>query len=164
MKIQKKFQGTIPENKIMDTYSSSNTDTYSCNYINSQISCIEGRVYSGQSVAKDTLATIQYKPTNTRGTGISLTNGVITINDDNIRIISINAGTQNTNWSNGSISMYVFVNGANRATNVVINTINGILNATIPVLKGDQIEIKINNTVATKLENSAWSYLNVLAM
>lgn len=35
MKIQKKFQGTIPENKIMDAYSESNTDTYSCNYINS---------------------------------------------------------------------------------------------------------------------------------
>lgn len=34
MKIQKKFQGTIPENKIMDTYSSSNTDTYSCNQVN----------------------------------------------------------------------------------------------------------------------------------
>ena len=34
MKIRKAFQGTIPENKIMDTYSSSNTDTYSCNQVN----------------------------------------------------------------------------------------------------------------------------------
>lgn len=34
MKIRKAFQGTIPENKILDTYSESNTDTYSCNYIN----------------------------------------------------------------------------------------------------------------------------------
>ena len=34
MKIQKKFQGTIPENKILDTYSESQTDTYSCNKIN----------------------------------------------------------------------------------------------------------------------------------
>ena len=34
MKIQKKFQGTIPDNKIMDTYSPSNTDTYSCNQVN----------------------------------------------------------------------------------------------------------------------------------
>lgn len=37
MKIQKKFQGAIPENKIMDAYSSSNTDTYSCNYVNNKI-------------------------------------------------------------------------------------------------------------------------------
>lgn len=34
MRIKKKFQGTIPENKILDTYSSSNTDTYSCNQVN----------------------------------------------------------------------------------------------------------------------------------
>lgn len=34
MKIRKAFQGTIPENKILDTYSESKTDTYSCNQIN----------------------------------------------------------------------------------------------------------------------------------
>ena len=32
--IRKAFQGTIPENKILDTYSESSTDTYSCNYVN----------------------------------------------------------------------------------------------------------------------------------
>lgn len=34
MKIRKAFQGTVPENKILDTYSTSQTDTYSCNYVN----------------------------------------------------------------------------------------------------------------------------------
>lgn len=34
MKIKKKYQGTVPENKILDTHSQSNTDTYSCNYVN----------------------------------------------------------------------------------------------------------------------------------
>lgn len=34
MKIQKKYQGTVPENRILDIYNTSNTDTYSCNYIN----------------------------------------------------------------------------------------------------------------------------------
>lgn len=34
MKIRKSFQGTIPENKIMDTLNNSQTDTYSCRYIN----------------------------------------------------------------------------------------------------------------------------------
>ena len=34
MKIRKTFQGTIPENKILDTYSTSQTDTYSCNQVN----------------------------------------------------------------------------------------------------------------------------------
>ena len=35
MKIRKAFQGTVPDNKILDTYSTSQTDTYSCNYVNS---------------------------------------------------------------------------------------------------------------------------------
>ena len=34
MKIRKAFQGTIPENKILDTYSESKTDAYSCNQSN----------------------------------------------------------------------------------------------------------------------------------
>lgn len=34
MKIKKMFQGTVPENKILNAYSDSQTDTYSCDYIN----------------------------------------------------------------------------------------------------------------------------------
>ena len=34
MKIKKMFQGEIPENKIMSGYSDSQTDTYSCDYVN----------------------------------------------------------------------------------------------------------------------------------
>lgn len=34
MRIQKKFQGTVPENKILNTSSISETDTYSCKKIN----------------------------------------------------------------------------------------------------------------------------------
>lgn len=37
MKIRKAFQGTIPDNKILDTYSTSQTDTYSCNLVNNLI-------------------------------------------------------------------------------------------------------------------------------
>lgn len=33
MKIQKTFQGSVPENKILNTDSNSQTDTYSCDYI-----------------------------------------------------------------------------------------------------------------------------------
>lgn len=34
MKIIKKYQGTVPSNKILGTKTNSNTDTYNCNYIN----------------------------------------------------------------------------------------------------------------------------------
>lgn len=34
MRIKKMFQGQLPENKIVNTKSNSQTDTYSCDYIN----------------------------------------------------------------------------------------------------------------------------------
>ena len=34
MKIKKTFQGSVPENKILNTKSNSQTDVYSCDYIN----------------------------------------------------------------------------------------------------------------------------------
>lgn len=34
MKIKKTFQGSLPENKILNTQSNSQTDTYSCDYLN----------------------------------------------------------------------------------------------------------------------------------
>lgn len=37
MKIKKTFQGTVPENKILNTYSNSKTDVYSCDYINNSV-------------------------------------------------------------------------------------------------------------------------------
>lgn len=37
MKIKKTFQGQLPENKILNTESSSQTDTYSCDYINEKV-------------------------------------------------------------------------------------------------------------------------------
>lgn len=40
MKIKKTFQGIIPENKILNSESTSETDTYSCNYINTIVETI----------------------------------------------------------------------------------------------------------------------------
>lgn len=37
MKIEKIFQGQIPENKIMNDYTETNTDAYSCEYINNTL-------------------------------------------------------------------------------------------------------------------------------
>lgn len=34
MRVKKMFQGKVPENKILSTYSDSQTDTYSCDYTN----------------------------------------------------------------------------------------------------------------------------------
>lgn len=44
MRIQKKFQGTVPKNKILDTYSESQTDTYSCKTINDLVGAGGGSI------------------------------------------------------------------------------------------------------------------------
>lgn len=46
MKIKKMFQGEIPENKIMSAYSDSQTDSYSCDYINTELKKIKENVFS----------------------------------------------------------------------------------------------------------------------
>lgn len=46
MKIKKMYQGTVPDNKILNTYSTSQTDTYSCNYINT----VASEIYSTSEV------------------------------------------------------------------------------------------------------------------
>ena len=40
MQIRKVFQGEIPENKIINGYTESNTDAYSCEYVNEKLNTI----------------------------------------------------------------------------------------------------------------------------
>ena len=50
MKIKKMYQGTAPENKILNTQSDSQTNVYSCNYINNLNTIIfEGNLMGGES-------------------------------------------------------------------------------------------------------------------
>ncbi len=51
MKIRKKFQGVLPEHKILDTISSSQTDTYSCRKINELVANAGGGGGTGGSGA-----------------------------------------------------------------------------------------------------------------
>lgn len=62
MKIKKMYQGTAPENKILNTHSNSQTDVYSCDYINklnnySTEEQIIGTWTDGKSVYKKTIET-----------------------------------------------------------------------------------------------------------
>lgn len=47
MKIKKMYQGVIPANKIMNTRSESNSDTYSCDYLNKNSSSGGNKFYPG---------------------------------------------------------------------------------------------------------------------
>ena len=94
MRIKKMYQGTVPENKILDTYSTSATDTYSCNYVNGleTYSIDETRIgtwIDGKPIYRKVVARNQ---TISNGTTIS-TSG-LSINEI-IKIKSINKDSNN---------------------------------------------------------------------
>lgn len=86
MRIKKMYQGTVPENKILDTYSTSATDTYSCNYVNGL------ETYSTNETRIGTW--IDGKPIYRKAyTGTTTSSGLKTIidstlNDSNIKVIN----------------------------------------------------------------------------
>ena len=56
MRIKKMYQGTVPENKILNTYSDSQTDVYSSDYINKNVltpsNCADYVVEQGENYIK----------------------------------------------------------------------------------------------------------------
>lgn len=59
MKIRKIFQGTVPEHKILDTTSTSQTDTYSCRKINELVANAGGGT-GGSGVSVDQIFPVGY--------------------------------------------------------------------------------------------------------
>lgn len=55
MRIRKKFQGVLPEHRILDTISSSQTDTYSCRKINELVANAGGTGGGGTTSPSDIL-------------------------------------------------------------------------------------------------------------
>lgn len=84
MRIRKTFQGQLPENKIVNTYSTSQTDTYSCNYLN-------GIVESGSNAYGDYIKYID-------GTMICVREVTMTINITTAWG-ALYVGEDNTQWN-----------------------------------------------------------------
>lgn len=60
MKIKKMYQGTVPENKILNTYSDSQTDVYACNFINGEILYDDEAGTNGAITLADDLKNYRY--------------------------------------------------------------------------------------------------------
>lgn len=56
MRIKRKFQGLIPAGKILDMFSKSKVDTYSCNKINEEISNNTKQSFAQMSAASEVVA------------------------------------------------------------------------------------------------------------
>lgn len=160
MKIKKMYQGTVPENKILDTYSNSATDTYSCNYVNliGKTITMNSSGGSSQSLSVNTLT----KVTNTTNEyfnqftndEITYSNGEYTINSDNIHTVLVNtqlffqssANTQCYIQKNNVPEMQSGLNNGKHAATFILN-----------VQKNDKISIatyvEANNSLRADQHN-----------
>ncbi len=95
MKIIKKYQGEVPDNKIMNTDSSSQTDTFSCNYMKNN--------FSGKNtITKNLLAS----PLQSNGnTGVSAS---LSDNRDNYDIIFVRVTANQSQTEAITIPFYIW--------------------------------------------------------
>lgn len=96
MKIRKAFQGTIPENKILDTYSTSQTDTYSCNYVNSKLNYSTDETVVGKWIDNKPLYRKVFKITNTNNPDINYSLDVSSLNIE--RMVKLNGFTYSASF------------------------------------------------------------------
>ena len=89
MKIRKKFQGTVPDNKILNTNSDSQVDTYSCDKINRLVK-LSGNSGMDFSTEEQVVGTwIDGKPVYAKT--------VVVENDSNSTLLTLNHGIENLN-------------------------------------------------------------------
>lgn len=120
MKIIKKYQGTVPDNKIMNTYSSSQTDTYSSDYENKHFvtkKFIKVRATQNQGLTTAGNMTVLFQNVDTNiGDAFQLVNNRVQIIDPTITMVKVtltawielgnnsyawcHIGTQNASWNN----------------------------------------------------------------
>lgn len=105
MKIQKKFQGTVPENKILDTYSDSQTDVYSCNYVNKLNNYSTNEQVVGTWIDGKPL----YRRTFVGNTGTSAQTVITSAyNNDTIRVVNAYGSVR---VAGGGVNIGSYVNG-----------------------------------------------------
>ena len=167
MRIKKTFQTTVPTGKVLNSYTESNVDTYSCDYINLIGKTIT--MNSGGGSAQNLTVNTQTKVTNTTNEyfnqftndEITYSNGDYTINSDNIHTVLVNVQLffQNSATSqcyiqkNNVSEMQSGLNNSKHAVTFILN-----------VQKNDKISIatyvEANNSLRADLFN--FSQITVL--
>ena len=163
MKIRKAFQGTVPPNKILDGYSTSNTDTYSCNYVNSKENYIRGELSSSYSYKREVRFLIPYNTVEQRGNGLSLNNGILTITGDNIKSVIISAWYTNQNWTTANYYIY-FTRSGEAIGNGMAYASGATTTMTINVKKGDTIKVEAYCYADTVISPGDWTGITIQAL
>lgn len=105
--IRKAFQGNIPENKIIDTYSTSQTDTYSCNYLNKSACTIKSSNMS-HTGGKWSVITIKNNSNYSVGSGFTPSTDKITVNKAMKGVIASASLSLTSNSYSYSGDLYIY--------------------------------------------------------
>lgn len=174
MKIKKMYQGSVPENKIMSTYSSSNTDTYSCDYVNKvagRSSCccyLAGGAITGSEIRN-------YGTVFNSGDGFEVGTNKITIKKGVSRIrISANLNIQFSVSGVTYIRIFILKNGTEFMSNYAYTSgmtqwyydTCSIPPIELDVNEGDVIEMKVTTQANGTIHNDQYgrSWIQVEAV
>lgn len=179
MKIIKRFQGEMPDNKVLNYVSESETDTYSCAMVNGMSMPIDAIIeYDGDevpegyervlSVNRDilraSLSKVTSMPANAYTTipfdsiqsdtinyngTFSLNNGVVTIHTDDVLKARVSVCVLETAWASNSIYLMIKKNGEVMKRSYLRGACNANLEAEFAIKKGDQITTEYYSSSTT---------------
>lgn len=122
MRIRKVYQGNLADNKIVNAASNSQTNTYSCDYINTNIGTIYSENFDNSTVADNTLTTVG-TITLSKGTYVITGFGSFATNSTGYRQMGIATSSSSSSIDRSATSTVSAVNGS-ATTMQVITMIN----------------------------------------
>lgn len=168
MRIKKTFQTTVPTGKVLNNYTESNLDTYSCNYVNLIGKTIT--MNSGEGSAQNIPANATTKVINTTNEKvnqftndeITYSNGEYTINSDNIHTILVNVQLF---FNSGGAENFGYIMKNNQTIlNASITNIKNRFCLVFPVERGDKINISCYcaTAITVRADTNNFSQITVL--
>lgn len=171
MKIRKAFQGTIPSNKIMDGFSYSKTDTYSCDYVNNALNydMLRARLSSEPSMPPSVYTVIpfddKFEVINSRAS-FDLNKGAVTVTGDYVKKVRVYVSAFDSSWASNSLYLTININGNIVKRTYMRTTCNICLEGEFSVKKGDVITTTFYTSSSSALKlstDSAYCQLIVSA-
>lgn len=152
MKIRKTFQGTAPENKILSAYNNSQTNTYSCQYVNRIGQMI--RVYNStsQTITPTTNTIINFDSVGVVTDSLILKNNQIIVGKG-VHVVLVNGRW--TAWGT-NYSKYVYVHKNEQLMAFHMSPTNTAETTVVfPVEEGDVIDLRCYHDHSANISTSS---------
>lgn len=125
---------------------------------------IRGILTNNQTISNN-YVDVLYNTATQLGTGLTLSNGKITVNSDTIKVLIISSSLKTSDWNNTTIYMQTLKNGVLQSQTIQ-NTANIKLFVIIPVTKNDVISIQCYCATQKTFNavDTAYNYIEILGI